>query len=199
MKNFIGAFAVLLSIALTGEAAGRGKLYGAVVVIDPGHGGKDPGSHGLFTGDEVWEDEYAYDVALRVRDFIKKEDGVAFLTIEDPNGKVPRDWVPSKVFPPDHDEVFSLDRTQVRARTAGLSRRLQYANSIKRRYPKHRVVFVAIHFDVVGKRTDVAGVQIIAARQDSALAHALVESFHERMRQERPLEVIGEGARNLYI
>lgn len=192
----------LVSLVLTAEAKNitkKGPLYGVVVVIDPGHGGMDPGSHGRFGADEVWEDEYNHDVALRLRDLVKKEGGIALLTIEDPNQKTPRDWHPSKVFPADRDEVFSLDRTQVRARTMGMRRRLAYANMIKRRYPRHRIMFVAIHFDVVGKRKDVEGVQIIAARQDCALARKLVESFDERMRKERPLEVSGHGIRRLYV
>lgn len=174
-------------------------LYGTVVVIDPGHGGQDPGSHGRFGKDDVWEDEYTYDVALRIRNLVRREKGVAFLTIEDPNQKIPRDWPPSQVFPSDRNELFSLDRSGVRARTVGMRRRLAFANAIKRRYPRHRVVFLAIHFDVVGKRTDIAGVQVIAARRNCSLSRALIESFDERMRKERPFQVIGKGARNLYV
>lgn len=195
---------LLLLLALfwlffTVGAEAKGHLYGKVVVIDAGHGGQDPGSHGRFGSDKIWEDEYAYDVALRVRDLVRKQEGLAFLTTQDPNHKTPRDWSSSRVFPADHDEVFSLDRSQVRARTVGMQRRLAYANTIKRRYPRHQVVFIAIHFDVVGKRNDIEGVQVIADRPSSVLARALVDAFGERMRRENPFEVIGQGARNLYI
>ena len=184
---------LLCAVAFPGD-----DLYGTVVVIDPGHGGQDPGSHGVFDGDAVYEDEYTYDVALRLRDLIKKEQGIAVLTTEDPEDRV-REWHPSRVFPPDQSEVFALDKTRVRARTVGMRKRLAYANQIKRRYPKHRVVFIAIHFDVVGRRKDVVGVQVITPRRECPLAAALAKEFDERMRSEHPIAVVGREARNLYI
>lgn len=39
------------------------RLEGVTVIIDPGHGGQDPGA----IADGVWESTYVYDIALRVR------------------------------------------------------------------------------------------------------------------------------------
>lgn len=188
-------FALLMTLLL----APHGSLYGTVVVIDPGHGGQDPGSHGQFGGKPVYESVYNYDVALRVRDEVRKRGGVPFLTVEDRDWSSPNESEPAALFPMHRDVRFKMDGTEVRARTIGLLRRLAYANTIRRRYPRHRVVFIAIHFDVVGKRADVAGVQIIASRSDCPLGRSLLKSFSERMRKEHPVEVSGQGARRLFI
>ncbi|MCE5305721.1 N-acetylmuramoyl-L-alanine amidase, partial [bacterium] len=42
------------------------SLNGYVFYIDPGHGGPDPGAIGYKNGQELHEDEYAYDVSLRL-------------------------------------------------------------------------------------------------------------------------------------
>ncbi|MBO4896963.1 MAG: N-acetylmuramoyl-L-alanine amidase [Clostridia bacterium] len=38
-----------------------------VVVIDPGHGGSDPGAIGRFHGEELWESECTLDISLRLQ------------------------------------------------------------------------------------------------------------------------------------
>ena len=42
------------------------KLKGAVFFLSSGHGGPDPGAVGKIDGKEVHEDEYAYDITLRL-------------------------------------------------------------------------------------------------------------------------------------
>jgi N-acetylmuramoyl-L-alanine amidase len=189
----------MIALLMTLLLAPQGSLYGTVVVIDPGHGGQDPGSHGQFAGQPVYESVYTYDVALRIRDEVRRHGGIPFLTIEDRDWNTPNNSAPQKLFPMHRDVHFKHDGSEVRARTAGMMRRLAYANTIKRRYPKHRVVFIAVHFDVVGTRRDVAGVQVIASRDNCTLAAALLSGFRERLRKERALEVAGKGARRLYI
>ncbi|HEX4826462.1 MAG TPA: N-acetylmuramoyl-L-alanine amidase [Candidatus Polarisedimenticolaceae bacterium] len=62
-------------------------LKGVVVIVDPGHGGMDPGTtgHGLF------EHDYVFDVASRLkRDLEAKTAAKVYLTLDDPvSGAVP--------------------------------------------------------------------------------------------------------------
>jgi N-acetylmuramoyl-L-alanine amidase len=42
------------------------KLEGAIFYVVAGHGGPDPGAMGDRSGNDLCEDEYAYDVSLRL-------------------------------------------------------------------------------------------------------------------------------------
>jgi N-acetylmuramoyl-L-alanine amidase len=62
------------------RSAGRG-LEGVLVVIDPGHGGRDAGT----TQFGVSEHDYAYDVACRLKAAIERDTAArVFMTLEDP-------------------------------------------------------------------------------------------------------------------
>ena len=66
--------ALALSTHLTGELAEAGSPRVAVVMIDPGHGGKDPGAIGRHkAGDsvlEIREKDIVLDVSIRLRDLL---------------------------------------------------------------------------------------------------------------------------------
>jgi N-acetylmuramoyl-L-alanine amidase len=136
-----------MAVAKSGKKISKkGALYGLVVVIDPGHGGTDPGSHGTFNGNPVYEDEYCYDVALRLQRMLKKKEALVFLTVKDKKQKKPIASHPADIIKPDKNEVFALDGSLAKA-GSGLNKRVAYANKIKKKYPRHKVVFISIHFD----------------------------------------------------
>lgn len=185
--------------------AGKPSMTGKVVIIDPGHGGNDPGSSGMHNGKRVVEDEYVYDVALRLVRRIKASGGVAYLTIRKPNVRAPRDLKVQEVFPNERDEVFALDGTRVVAGSRGLAKRIAYGNTIWNKAKKRsRVAWISIHFDVVGKKSDIQGVRIIAADCEGSLAKALGSGFEtaHRLRTEFPVVGSGDenhGIRNLFV
>lgn len=196
------AFVLMAGVSVLYTQEKRGSLYGWVVVIDPGHGGMDPGSSGSFSGERVVEDEYVYDVALRVFRLVKARQGLAFLTIRDKTGE--RNWRPQDVFPDERTETFAWDGTVVRARTAGLLKRLFYGNTISRRYPRHRQAWISIHFDVLVGNRDIEGVRIIAPDVDLRVAKALEKSFGNarRLRDGDSVVTSGDsdhGLRRLFI
>ena len=179
----------------------RGSLYGLVAVVDPGHGGTDPGSFRVFKGERVTESEYVYDVSLRVARLIRERAGLALITIK---GGGERDLPADKILVGDHQERFATDNTVVKAGTVGLQKRLDFGNATKHRYPKHSIVWLSIHFDVVGDLSSVEGVRIIAADTSSRLAQALERSFRsaKRLRDQAPLVSSGDrvhGIRHLYV
>lgn len=62
------------------------KLAGRVFYIVSGHGGPDPGTIGKRAGHHLHEDEYAYDVALRVTRNILRHGGTPYMIIRDTDG-----------------------------------------------------------------------------------------------------------------
>lgn len=62
------------------------KLAGRVFYIVSGHGGPDPGTIGRRAGHHLHEDEYAYDVALRLTRNILAHGGTPYMIVRDKDG-----------------------------------------------------------------------------------------------------------------
>ncbi|OGI62772.1 hypothetical protein A2818_00815 [Candidatus Nomurabacteria bacterium RIFCSPHIGHO2_01_FULL_40_12] len=197
-------FVLILAAAIPLTAAQKKPpLYGWMVVLDPGHGGTDPGSSGNFAGKRVVEDEYVYDVALRAQRIIKSMGGLALLTIQDrrTGERSPR---AQEVFPDYRGETYTGRTSVVRAGTWGLNQRLAYGNMLNRKYPKHNRAWISIHFDVVGRNRQIEGVRVIKSRTSTKLAEALRRSFgaYNWLREFAPVVENGDdayGIRSLHI
>lgn len=61
------------------------KLKGRIYYISSGHGGPDPGAMGKRSGHTLCEDEYAYDVSLRLARNLVAHGATVYLIIRDPN------------------------------------------------------------------------------------------------------------------
>ena len=87
-------------------------LAGRIFYIVSGHGGPDPGAVGRRGGHLLAEDEYAYDVALRLCRNILEHGGTPYMIVRDENDGI-RD---EKYLTPDKDETVwggaSLPRNQ---------------------------------------------------------------------------------------
>lgn len=61
------------------------KLKGKVFYIVSGHGGPDPGARGTRSNRTLCEDEYAYDVSLRLLRLLLSHGATAYMIVRDPN------------------------------------------------------------------------------------------------------------------
>jgi N-acetylmuramoyl-L-alanine amidase len=61
------------------------KLKGKVFYIEGGHGGPDPGAMAKVEGRTICEDEYAYDVSLRVARELVKHGATVYVITRDPD------------------------------------------------------------------------------------------------------------------
>ena len=77
------------------------KLQGRIFYIVSGHGGVDPGAVGKRGGSNLCEDEYAYDVALRLCRKLIEHGATAYMITRDPDDGI-RD---ERVLKCDEDEV----------------------------------------------------------------------------------------------
>jgi N-acetylmuramoyl-L-alanine amidase len=138
-------------LALEPVARGRGGLRDVLIVLDPGHGGRDLGT--VHNG--IWEHDYVYDVACRLRHMIESETAARVaLTLED---------LETGCAPSAGDELVAnrqgtiltappfLAREEGEAEI-GVNLRWYLANSLYRRALKDglsadRVLFLSLHAD----------------------------------------------------
>ncbi len=209
MRKTWALVVVTIACALTIVVGAQQKvapkpLAGWVVILDPGHGGKDPGANGAFEGKEVYEAAYTYDVALRVKRMATAKGATVFMTITD--GVRENNASAQEIFPFNHSARFALDKTAVVAGTTGLPKRLRYGNIINQKYPKSNVAWMSIHLDKLGTNTDIHGVRIITPVKllNLRLAKALEKSFGDahRLRADDPVVASGDkdhGLRRLFV
>ena len=132
------------------------SLAGKVFYIVSGHGGPDPGAVGRRGGYLLAEDEYAYDVALRLCRNILQHGGTPYMIVRDEDDGI-RD---EQFLRPDRDEtVWGGDRLP-RNQKARLFQRSDIVNALYKENFEKGVVdqtMIAIHVDSRhrGQRIDV--------------------------------------------
>ena len=160
------------------------ELKGANYYLMAGHGGPDPGALGRYNGIQISEDEYAYDVTIRLaRKLIEKGATVYMITIDKNDGI--RDEVILKL---DKDEVcypkLKIPLSQ--------SRRLrQRTDAVNKLYSKNRKGFhrmVAVHVDSrsEGQNIDVFFYHDERSKTGGKAANIIKQTFQDKYNQHQP-------------
>ncbi len=107
------------------------KLKGHIYYLVSGHGGPDPGAIGSYGHKRLCEDEYAYDVTLRLANNLIRHGAKIYVIIQDENDGIRND----EILPCDDDEVnyggYKLPRNQ-------LSRLKMRADAINKLYRENQ-------------------------------------------------------------
>lgn len=131
------------------------KLAGAVYYIVAGHGGPDPGAMGKYKGKTICEDEYAYDIALRLARNLIAHGAIAYVIIRDPN-----DGIRNEIYLPcDMDERCWGDEIIPVGQKARLFQRSDIINKLyiqnrQRGIEYQRVIAIHVDSRVKSKRID---------------------------------------------
>jgi N-acetylmuramoyl-L-alanine amidase len=151
------------------EKAGPGLgLDGITVILDPGHGGRDPGAihHG------VWEDDHVYDIACRIKKVIEtRSSGRVIMTVKDrSSGFTPSDRRP---LTRDQDEDVMVSPayalTEPGAAREGVNFRWALANYqfkelVAAGADEQSVVFASLHADALHPALSGTMIYILGAR-----------------------------------
>lgn len=175
------------------------ELEGAVYYLIGGHGGPDPGAIGKYNGFSVHEDEYAYDVTLRLARKLIKEGATVYLITRDKNDGI-RDDVQLKL---DRDEKCYPNQTiPLNPR----KRLRQRTNAVNQLYKKNRGKFqrvLALHIDSRGGKEDIDIFFYHDKRSDTGKKAALIlrDTIKEKYKQVQPNRgYTGTvSARNLHV
>lgn len=159
------------------------KLEGATYYLVSGHGGPDPGAMGTYNGQTICEDEYAYDVILRLARQLISHRATVHIIIQDPNDGIRDD----AALVCDDDETclgapIPLDQVQ---------RLKQRSDSINSLYAKERKGYcrsVFIHVDSRSKdtRIDIFFYHYMKSVKGERLAKALQAKMTQKYAKHQP-------------
>jgi N-acetylmuramoyl-L-alanine amidase len=175
------------------------ELKGAVYYLKSGHGGPDPGAMGKYQGHTVCEDEYAYDVTLRIaRNLIERGATVYMIVIDKNDGIRDETFLMS-----DNDEVCYPNRTIPLNQVKRLQQRVDAVNQLYKKHGSAFQRFISIHVDSrsKGENIDIFFYHDSKSNTGKKAATILQETFREKYREVQP----GRGytgsvsARNLYV
>jgi N-acetylmuramoyl-L-alanine amidase len=178
------------------------KLKGCVYYIVSGHGGPDPGAMGKYNGKTITEDEYAYDIALRLAKDLLEHSATVYMIIRDPDDGI-RD---GKILKPDKDEVCYKNQKIPLNQIKRLNQRV---NAINKLYAKHkksgvrkqRVVILHVDSRGTGQRVDMFFYYNGRSKTGKNLATLLMNTVKEKYSKHQS----GRGyygtvkARNLHL
>ena len=176
-----------------GEVPLGRSLEGLHIVIDPGHGGLDPGAvvsvkDGSGNALVITEDEYAYDIALRLYRFLIRHGASGGLTVLAPDHHIREGEDARRTFVNRKSEVYADEAHNESAgwRPVGTARGLDMRKdaalgSIRNtpgRRKRHGTLFVSIHADnspdlPAGRAVIFDGADDAEAERSRVLAEAL--------------------------
>lgn len=175
------------------------SLKGAAFFLVAGHGGPDPGAIGTYGGNQVSEDEYAYDVTLRLARKLIEKGALVYIITRDPNDGI-RDAAVLKI---DRDERCHLNQEIPLNQTARLSQRTKAVNTLARknggRY--QRVIFIHLDSRSQGENIDVFFYHHPKSKSGRRMAIRMKKKFKEKYAKFQPnRKYTGTvSSRNLYV
>lgn len=179
------------------------RLKGKVFFISSGHGGPDPGALGRRAGRTICEDEYAYDVSLRLCRLLIAHGATAYMVIRDEDDGIRN----GDILQCDQDEtVWGGEKVKIRQKP----RLFQRSDLINELYEKHRLqgvsqqTMIEIHVDSRsrGERVDAFFCHRASSKEGKRLAQNLQSTFrskYARLQQGRNYQGKVENHRDLHM
>jgi N-acetylmuramoyl-L-alanine amidase len=178
------------------------KLKGKVYYISAGHGGPDPGALAKMGNRNICEDEYAYDVSLRLARNLMENGAKVHIIIQDGNDGIRND----DILLCDNDEKTMGTEVIPINQLARLKQRTDAINGLYGHYARSGIkeqVLVCIHVDSRSEnhRQDVFFYHFEQSKSGKKLAQTMQDVFESKYAKYRPGgEYQGTvSTRNLYM
>ena len=159
------------------------ELKGAEFYLVGGHGGPDPGCIGRYNGKELHEDEYAYDIVLRLgRELMRRGAKVHFI-IQDA-----KDGIRDGEILANSKRETCMGKPIPLNQVARLKQRCDAINELNRKGKAayRRAVFVHVDSRSRGKQTDVFFYHAKESKKGARLAKRLQTTFRNKYGQHQP-------------
>jgi N-acetylmuramoyl-L-alanine amidase len=175
------------------------ELKGTAYFLKSGHGGPDPGAMGKYQNHTLCEDEYAYDVILRLGRKLIENGASVYFIIRDPDDGI-RD---REFLAPDKDELCYPDQTIPLNQVVRLQQRVRAVNTLsdQNRDKFRRMISVHVDSRSKGENIDVFFYHDKESRQGEKTARILKNTFEEKYRKHQPDRGYKGtvSTRNLYV
>lgn len=160
------------------------SLKGAIYYLISGHGGPDPGAVAKRSGKTISEDEYAYDVSLRLARSLMAQGAEVYLIIQDKNDGI-RDESILKV---DYDEVNYPNQKIPRSQKLRLRQRTASVNKLFKQNGKAYQRLIVTHVDSRSQKekVDVFFYHHKSSTKGKTLANHLQSTFKKKYNQYQP-------------
>lgn len=160
------------------------KLKDAIYYLVSGHGGPDPGAMANYAGKLIAEDEYAYDITLRLAKELIAHGATVYVIIRDPNDGI-RD---ERILKIDHDEVAYPDQVIPLNQVARLKQRVDIVNDLhsKNRGKYQRLIVTHVDSRSQGENIDVFFYHHENSKNGKKLAESIHKTFQEKYKKYQP-------------
>lgn len=175
------------------------QLQGAVYYIVSGHGGPDPGAMGKNSGHNLCEDEYAYDIALRLARNLLEHNATVYIITRDPNDGI-RD---ERFLKCDKDEECWGNLKIPVNQTRRLRQRVDAINELSKKYGSTYQRSVELHVDsrYEKQKVDIFFYYHPSSKKGKALNEILYKTIKEKYKEVQPNRGYNGSisSRNLYM
>ena len=176
------------------------RLQGACFYVVSGHGGPDPGAIGKIGKVELHEDEYAYDVALRLARNLMQEGAEVHIIIQDAKDGIRDDsYLSNSKRETCMGDVIPLNQVQ------RLQQRCNKINALyqkdRKNYSYCRAIFIHVDSRSKGKQTDVFFYHSNKKAVSKRLANNMKDTFESKYGKHQPNRGFSGtvSGRNLYV
>ena len=174
------------------------ELTGACFYLVSGHGGPDPGAIGTYLDHKLHEDEYAYDIVLRLGRELKMRGAKVHFIIQDKKDGIRN----AKILKNSKNETC-MGKPIPLDQVARLKQRSQKIDELYKKDKSNykRAVFVHVDSRSQGKQTDVYFYHAPGSKQGKRLADRMRNTMAAKYKKHQP----GRGfrgtvsERNLYV
>ncbi|WP_228027859.1 N-acetylmuramoyl-L-alanine amidase family protein [Costertonia aggregata] len=160
------------------------QLKGAVYYLVSGHGGPDPGAMAKYAGTSIAEDEYAYDITLRLAKELLSHGAEVYIIIQDPDDGIRED----RILKIDHDEVALGDKKIPLNQLARLKQRVDIINDLHRKNRGRYQRLIVTHVDSrsKGQNIDVFFYHHEKSKNGKKLAESIHKTFQKKYKKYQP-------------
>ncbi|MBN2411567.1 N-acetylmuramoyl-L-alanine amidase [candidate division KSB1 bacterium] len=162
------------------------SLKGKVYYLVSGHGGPDPGAIGKRGAYKMYEDEYAYDITLRLAKNLLEHGARVYMIVQDPNDGIREDTI----LRGDSDEYY-YGGAKISAETIPrLDKRAEIVNNLynQNRSSTNRHTVIILHVDSRSnsKRIDIFYYYENGSRESKELANILYKTVNQKYSKHQP-------------